>query len=161
MPKQNPVLLSELLLWQDTLNKSQTQPSWIQKHPLYFLLLTNSGHQCGSGVYWTCPSVLTLPSTELIFFNPVSFVPLHLDPVRCHLSIHPSIKYGSSIYLLPDTVLHSRNTLVNKIDCMTLWNVKSNSGDRHKNWPFIAQLVITRMEILERCWGPDGGQVYI
>ena len=46
-------------------------------------------------------------------------------------------------------------------EARTSWNIKSNSGDRHEDRPLTAPLVITRMEMLERGWGPEGGQVYI
>ena len=41
-----------------------------------------------------------------------------------------------------------------------MWNTVRDSGDRHEDGPCIALAVITRMEMLERGWGPEGGQVY-
>ena len=49
---------------------------------------------------------------------------------------------------------------MNKVESKPLWNRVPDSGDRHEDGPCIALAVITRMEMLERGWGPEGGQVY-
>lgn len=96
--------------------------------------------------------------------NLLSFVAPYLHPILGHAPLHPSlpplppsIQYGLSIYPLPDTVLYASGTLVNKIEVIASWNIKSNRGDRYENGLFIAQLVITKMEKLERSWEPEAG----
>ena len=49
---------------------------------------------------------------------------------------------------------------MNKTESKPSWSIVPNSGDRHEDGSCIALAVITRMEMLERGWGPEGGQVY-